>query len=286
MRTKLFTMAAMAIAVSFTACNNNDEVAMITPSEYITVNAGMGSLTRATATAFEANDEISVYAWTGDNTAVPTDLVVNNSINKYDGTSKWTATPMMLWKDMTTAHYFIGVYPAKAITNFTADAYDAVTDILVATELTGRSAEGQNQGIVPLTFNHAMAKLVVNLTFRNQFDGVPTVTAVATTAQPGATINYLSATATAAGTATDMALGVVKNNESYTQIIAPQSIRKIMIVIDGKTYTYNSSSDISLVAGKVQTINLIVGRDQVELGSVSINDWTTGETINGGEAQE
>lgn len=284
MKTKLMLLTGLVLTGALTSCGNDEDTIVITPSEYITVDAGVGSLTRSTATAFEKDDQISIYVWTGNTTEVPTDLVVNNSVNTYDET-KWTANPMMLWKDMTTAHYFIGVYPVKAITNFTADNYDTTIDLLVANDLKGRSAEGQNQGIVPLIFNHVMSKLVVGLTFRNQFEGTPTVTSVVTEAQPGASVNYLTATATAAGTSADVALTTTTANTSYEQVIAPQNIRKIKIVIDSKTYTYTSPSDISLVSGKVQTINLIVGRDQIELGSVSINDWVTGTVIDNGEAQ-
>ena len=43
-------------------------------------------------------------------------------------------------------------------------------------------------------------------------------------------------------------------------------------------------SFIPLEAGKYTTLNLIVGRNKIELGEVSINDWTEGTTIDGGQA--
>ncbi len=46
---------------------------------------------------------------------------------------------------------------------------------------------------VPLTFTHVMAKLVVNLTYKNQWGGIPTVEKVAVgNAAKEATINYLT----------------------------------------------------------------------------------------------
>ena len=56
-------------------------------------------------------------------------------------------------------------------------------------------------------------------------------------------------------------------------------------MIDGKPYTYTHPTSFNLEKGKIQTVNLIVGRDAIKLGSVMINDWVTGENINGGEAQ-
>ena len=281
MKLKLVGVTAMAATFAFTSCNNEDNKT-VELSKYITVEAGMGSLSRATAASFETGDAISVYAWTGSNAQVQTPLVVNNAINTYDGT-KWTASPQMLWADGTTPHYFFGVYPPKAITDFTADSYDTVADVLVATVLgDGRTSEA---GIVPMIFDHIMSRLVVNLAFRTQWDGTPTVTSLTVNAQPGATVNYLTKAVTATGTASDFALSAITANTSYGGIVVPQEASIIKIVIDGKTYTYTHPSTFTLESGKIQTVNLIVGRDEITLGSVTINDWTTGTTINGGEAQ-
>lgn len=279
MKTKIVIVALAAMA--FTACKQDESPEV---SKYITIDASVGELaSRGTATDFQAGDVISVYAWTGSNTTVQTPLVVDNSINTYDGT-KWTAAPQMLWKDLVAAHYFIGVCPSKAITNFTADSYTIPTDVLVATLL----GEGRNatQGAVPMMFDHVMAKLVVNLTFRSQFVGTPIVERVTTEGQPGAIVNYLTKTATADGTATSIALNAATANTSYQGTLAQQTVTIVQIKIDGTTYTYTHPTPFPLSAGKIQTLNLIVGRDKIDLGSIAVNDWTTGETIEGGEAQE
>ncbi|MDD3036937.1 fimbrillin family protein [Bacteroides sp.] len=276
----ILAISAIAMAASITSCTNNDTPSEV--SEYITIDAGVGSLIRATSTAFEADDAVSIYAWTGSTTAVQTPLVVNNSVNTYDGT-KWTAVPQMLWKDQITAHYFIGVYPMKEISDFTADSYATTPDLLVATVLgSGRVA---TDGIVPMVFDHVMAKLMVNLTFRTEFGATtPTVESVTVNAQPEAVVNYLTKVATADGTATEVAMTATTANTAYSQIVSPQSIHKITINIGGKAYVYNNTAGFALAGGKIQTVNLIVGRDEITLGSVTINDWGTGETIDDGEA--
>ena len=129
------------------------------------------------------------------------------------------------------------------------------------------------------------SRIVVNLTFRTQWESTPTVTSLTVNVQPGATVNYLTKTVTATGTASDFALGATAANTSYEGIVIPQEVSIIKIVIDGKTYTYTHPTGFTLESGKIQTVNLIVGRDEITLGSVTINDWTTGTTINGGEAQ-
>lgn len=296
MKQILFVATAACLALG--ACNSEKAENQAEPSKYITVDASMASATRATATAFENGDKISIYAWTGSATTVQTPLVVNNAVNTYNTTdSKWTPAVMMLWKDMVSTHYFLGVYPNRAITNFSADPFTLGTDqtandLLVATELTGRVAT--TSGIVPLTFNHIMSKLNVNLKFRDEFGTTtPTVQSVTIPCMGGATIDYLAtAKATARKIATTdndivtipaLATPVTGYKLSYSGIMVPQTITKVVVTIGTKTYTYTDAG-IQLKQGESKTVNLIVGRDQIVLGSVTINDWTTGATLPDGEA--
>ena len=131
-----------------------------------------------------------------------------------------------------------------------------------------------------------MAKLNVNLSFRNQWDSEPTVTSVSATATKSATIDYLSKLVTATGTAEAVALSSKANN-AWSGLQVPQSgVHTITITIGGKDYVFTNPTDIPLAAGKYTTVNLIVGRDKIELASaITINDWTAGSTIDNGEAQ-
>lgn len=95
-----------------------------------------------------------------------------------------------------------------------------------------------------------------------------------------ATVNYLEKTVTANATPTaNLALAKLAAVPtgyalSYASIMVPQSdFRTIIIRIDDKDYTYTHSSVINLESGKYTTVNLIVGRDRIELGDVTVNDW-------------
>ncbi len=298
MRISNSILTAMAATFVLASCSN-DENGGVETAEYITVNTSIGSLSRTTTTngtqSFAKDDQISVYAWTGSSDVVNTDgMVVNNSINTYDGT-KWIASPQMLWKDMITPHYFLGVYPNKAITDFVADTYtldvtkQEQSDLLVAVN---RGAD--NAGFiatntaVPLQFDHVMAKLIVNLTFRNQWATTPTVTNVTTSnLKDKATVNYLTKTATVtAEEATNIELQAATANTTYQSIMVPQAGENVTITIRIGEKNYIYTGTVKLESGKYTTVNLIVGRDEITLGSVSINDWGAGTTINGGEAQE
>ena len=251
----------------------------------ITVDASIGRATKVSyngnAAQFSAGDRIAVYGWMGSSTEVPAKLVVNGVRNTLGADGKWTPATQMLWKTVTDAHYFLGVYPAKDITDFTADPYtldpSADGDLLIATNLNGVKA---TDGAVILNFDHVMAKLNVNLKFRSEWEQTPTITSVTATAQTAATVNYLVKEVTANGAATQVSLTELDSPEtgfdlSYSGLQVPQAIRTITVTIGGKEYVYRSSDDIKLIGGQYTTINLNVGMDSMTLSTISITGWET-----------
>lgn len=299
MKNIILSFALLALAMGMNSCSNEENSQENTASQYITVSTEIGDLTRVSTAAngtqsFTGGDQISVYAWTGKSTSVPaaSDRVVDNVINTLNS-GTWTAASQMLWKNTTDVHYFIGIYPKTetSVADLTAGNYtfsvnnQEKSDLLVATNITGLKSASNP---VPLTFNHVMAKLKVSLQFRNQWDSTPTVESVtlkdaATTAK----VNYLTQTVTASTTTSSIALPATKTNETYTSVVIPQTgVKSIVIKIDGKDYTYTNTSGIKLESGKVTSVDLIVGRDKITLGTVSINDWKAGTVITGGEAEQ
>lgn len=301
MKKKTYLFALMTMALTLGSCSDNENGIGGETSKYITVSTSIGNMTRVATDekggqTFEEGDEISVYAWTGDATVAPEtrERVVNNAINKLTNGS-WVSTPQMLWKNNSDKHYFIGVYPTAAISDFTASEYkldvtkQEDSDLLVAVNISGISYNADEQQTVPLAFTHVMSKVIVNLQYRNQFGGTPTVESlVVKNAASDASVNFLTKTVTVATDAarTDISIPVIKANEKYESIMIPQSgITKIAVNINGKQYVYTHPTDIKLEGGKYTVVNLIVGRDEITLGNVSIADWGEGEKINGGEAQ-
>jgi len=293
---KTFFFAATFAAMALTSCNNDNEQAQTDAKpEYITVSTSIGALTRVAnngnTSAFEDGDKISVYAWTGTPDAVNTGaLVVNNAVNTLSG-SKWSAESMMKWTDMITPHYFLSMYPARTVTDFTADAVSVdpakqtASDLLVAVN-TGDQKKGltASSNPVSLKFDHVMSKLIVELAFRNEFDGTPTVTSVSTDVRNAGTINYLTGVVTPTGNIASFGIPAVVSAQQYASVVIPQELQKITVLIDGKSYVYNHPQPLMLSKGKVQTVKLIVGRNRIELDQVTINDWENTQPIEGGEA--
>ncbi len=298
MKTKNIIKTSVAAALLvLTACTNEHEPGNV-PAKDIRVDAFIGQTTRVTTdgneSAFETNDRISVYAWLGAGNDMQR-LVVDNSINTLGGDGTWTAEPQMLWADNTSDHYFLGIYPERnGATDYDADPYtldfnnQTASDLLVA-----RTTAKPTGSAVKLEFEHVMAKLVVNLSFRNEWTTAPEVASVTATACTEATVNYLE-NPVEVTPATGQNLVVIPftgTSASFAGIMIPgqSGFRTINVTLEnGKVYTYTHSADIDLQPGRYTTVNLVLGRDRIELDDAGINvsDWENGTSIDGAEANE
>lgn len=285
-------------AALLAACSTDSDVLPPQDLGQIRVTASVGAMTRVAhsgnSTTFETNDRISVYAWLGADNNMQR-LVVDNSINTLGGDGTWTAEPQMLWADNTSDHYFLGIYPERnGATDYDADPYtldfnnQTASDLLVA-----RTTAKPTGSAVKLEFEHVMAKLVVNLSFRNEWTTAPEVVSVTATACTEATVNYLE-NPVEVTPATGQNLVVIPftgTSASFAGIMIPgqSGFRTINVTLEnGKVYTYTHSADIDLQPGRYTTVNLVLGRDRIELDDAGINvsDWENGTSIDGAEANE
>ncbi len=303
MKKGTFIFAAAAMMLSFCSCSEQDAATGSESAKLITVSTSIGHMTRMAtdekgAQTFTEGDEISVYAWTGSADAAPAAeaRTVNNAINKLNG-KVWVATPQMLWKNQKEKHYFIGIYPTRNVEDLAADTHtlqadnQEASDLLIAVNAKGLSYENDATEPVQLDFSHVMAKIVVNLTFKNQWGGIPEVKTVAVKdAAREATVNYLTKTITpkaadetiTPAAKTDLELPATTANTCYQSVIIPQNdIQQLAIIIGDKTFSYNHGTPFKFESGKITTINLEVGRDKVILDEVKISDWETGTTFSG-----
>jgi hypothetical protein len=269
----------------------------LTPADggSITVEASIGSMTKvasdSVASSFETGDKIAVYAWTGSATEVPAGRVVDGVVNTLGSDGKWAPASPMYWKPGLDAHYFVGVSPARTVSDFTADAFTlsgvyATDDLLIARNLAGVKP---GSGAVALSFQHAMARLTVNVKVRNEFGASPAIS-VSVSAKSGATVNYLSGAVAATGDASELSLPAAISvptgyTHSFSGIQVPQDgVKSIVVTVGGNRYIYTAGEDIPLTPGHHTTLGLVVGKDKIELSGVSVSDWTAGEALPGGIA--
>ena len=296
-RYRIVILASAFLAL--TACSNETGIGTDVEPGAITIQATIGQMTKVenkgNATNFINGDKILLYGWTGSDKEIPATRVVDSVVNSFDGTA-WTPAKQMNWKNATDAHYFLGICPVPdSVTSFTAAAYKLnpaeyeSSDLLIATNLDGVTVA---DGPVNLTFEHAMAKLNVNLKFRSEFSANTTVSSVTATAYDSATVNYLTKKVTPAGTATAVTIPAATTQApqgyalSYSGLMVPQDgVKKITVTIGNQIYVYESSNGIPLNAGKYTTIGLIVGQDKIELDGATVTDWTAGDNLPGGVAK-
>ena len=113
---------ALVCAVACNKAGNNKEAATGT----ITVNAGIRETKVAydgNKATFEAADDLALFAWIGDKTAIPAELVVNNVTNILGTDGLWAPVTQMLWYDMVTPHYFMAVSPSREVASFGRSVY-------------------------------------------------------------------------------------------------------------------------------------------------------------------
>ncbi|MBO4434576.1 MAG: fimbrillin family protein [Bacteroidales bacterium] len=267
-------------------------------ADEITIKASIGAVSKVyyaseNESRFTDGDKILVYGWMGSDSEVPEKRVVDGVVNTFDGTG-WNPEKQMLWKTTKASHYFLGIYPVRNVTDFKADPYTlnpdnyTESDLLIATNLGGVTSE---DGPVALAFDHAMAKLVVNLKFRSQWEATPTVSSVKVLAQTEAKVNYISKAVTAEGTASAVGLLPLSSAPdgyalSYSGLQVPQNgVRKVTVTIDNKEYIYEAANDIALTSGKFTTLGLTVGRDKIELDDITVTDWQPGTVISDAETE-
>ena len=285
MRQKMLRAGLLSFALFFSCCCSDDH----DDAKYINIEAAIGSISPASV-SFTTGDKMTLYAWTGSTDAASASIVVDGVECTYGSDSRWTAASPVVWSDTDAPHYFIAFSPAHRVSNFTADPYtlnpsdQRASDLLVARNLTGVMP---SDNPVPLLFGHAMSRLDVNLQFRNQWATVPTVSSVTAKAANSCTIDYLAETYNV-GAQTDIALPATATAEgyalSYRSIMVPQKFRSLTITVNGMPLTYTHNSDIPLTAGKFATLNLFVGRESIDLGAVSIDDWVAGAVVEGGSS--
>lgn len=282
---KMLRAGLLSLVLFFSCCSGDEHDA----AKYINIDAAIGSISPASDT-FTTGDKMTLYAWTGSADAASANIVVDGVECTYGSDNRWTTASPMVWSGSDTPHYFMAFSPAHCVSSFTADPYtlnpsdQRASDLLVARNQTGLRP---SDNPVPLLFGHAMSRLDVNLQFRNHWATVPTVGSVTVKAANNCTIDYLAETYNV-GAQTDIALPATATAEgyalSYRSIMVPQKFRSLTITVNGMPLTYTHNSDIPLTAGKFATLNLFVGRESIDLGAVSIDDWVAGSVVEGGSS--
>jgi len=245
--------------------------------------------TKVTSSAFEAGDEVSLYAveWVG-NEQYPIQVsgnYLNNEKITYNGTS-WTSLRTLYWSDNPCDFYALYPYQAS-ITSIEKQPFSVALDQsgagYTASDLLYAYAERKSRtdGPVAMQFGHIMSKVVVNLIKGPQFEGeIPNDVE----AHVYSTITDCYVNMTSGSIEKDIFAG--KNtitmkkisNERFEAIIVPQNLEKktplIELSMGGIAYLLETS--LSFRAGYVHTISVTLNTspDQ-EMIEISIDPGVT-----------
>jgi len=284
---RYYYLAAVATLLTATACTNDIQQETAKSSLPVTFTANMKAGTRATETAFESGDEISVYAVQPVGTSAPLASRGNYADNvkyTYNGSNFTSSTPISLPDDNKgLAYYAVYPYAAKAGANMTFQVETDQTThaAYTASDLCTSFHEASTSNSIDLEFSHRLSSIVVEVTGTNIASKNISVqlSRVLTTATVNLNDNQFEGT----GATTSVKMGK-KGNDTYEAIIPPQYISSGMelfvVTVNGVRKSLSLNNGVTYRSGNRYNYTFEVSEDNdVVIISGDINPWNYGTGI-------
>lgn len=287
MKKNIFIIAALSL-LALAACDK------VQKSEYedgeIRFNLGLPA-TRATATAFESGDKVSLFAVEYDGETVAPVQVGGNFINNealtFDGT-KWTAARKLYWSGNPCDFYAlypyqpdmksVDDYPFEVATDQNDGGYETSDLLFAKTEKVSRA-----DGVVNLQFRHIFSKLIVKVEKGAKFEGEIPDDIVShiynTNVECSVSLNTGSVEKNAFGAKKTITMNKL-SNELFEAVLVPQNIEKttplIELTMGGIAYLLDYS--LSFRAGYAHTITVTLNtspdQEKIEISiDPGVEDW-------------
>ena len=305
MKAKYLSMAALALMGALASCQSDDDFTVARPDNAVSLNFSVGSLQATTRSNAAATDDTQREFNQGDQIAVSTndqeEAVLFQCTSTDDQTwTEATANKFLLWTQSTLT--FSAYYPVTTGTSMTAftvpadqssEAKIALADYMTRQQVISRPEGGSE---IQMQLERKMARVIVKIaSFGSQyFDDQKTVKNVriyseaSGIADGNPTGSSTEIQPYAQGSYDDWSEGW-RQNSTYTALVVPgygDSGARFIQLSDGEGSTLLVKGIPELEAGNSYTFNLVVGKNRIEVASVTVQDWTTGETLSGGQAQE
>lgn len=288
-------MAALALMGTLASCQSDDDFTVTRPANAVGINVSVGSLqtTRSNAIAtddtqrqFNQGDQISVS--TNDQEAVIFQCTSTEN-------QTWTETvagKFLLWTQPTLT--FSAYYPVTTGTSMTAFTLptdqSSVDKIALADYMTRQQviSRPEGGGDIQMQLERKMARVIVRISgFGSQYDDDEKTVSNVSIYSEASGISSGNPT----GSSTEIqpyAQGNGGQGSTYTALVVPgygDSGARFIRLTDGEYNTLLVKGIPELNAGNSYTFNLVVGKNRIEVASVTVQDWT-GETLAGGQAEE
>lgn len=296
-KARVFALLAMVFVIG--ACNDTPEVPPVGGDDLsnieLKIDAVTGDFTRATDTAFETGDAISVFGYKSDlnDYASWQTWLANGKFTK--GSNGFSSDQPYYWYEGEDKGHIVGLYPYNA--NYTAENFigngitfnvklDQSTHAgYTASDLMFAVANNVTPSTekVVLEFKHLLSKLVVDID--NQ--------TARTIKEVYVTNVYGGATYTIVGGYTNGNIETIKAGklanansgytDSYALIVPPhEGIPSIAITTtDDKQYTFSVNEAINFNAGKVRHLKVTITEDNISTEiDATIRDWEADEDVD------
>lgn len=286
--------AAVFAALMFSSCSKQ-EIKEETKEESIKFNgkisslkANSGSLT--TTNTWAANDEIGVFMLQLNKNIISEQA--NNRKFVSNGTTFLPESGQEIYYPVNSepvdfisyAPYRTGAeIPGTLSIDLSAQTNQASIDLLWAKSNNSGAGFLKTSGFdVPLTFDHKLSKIIIKPTASS---GLSSTDPTWNNMSIGIHNMYRKATfdlyTGLLSTPTDINIIVpntVAAGQTYEAIVLPSTNAvagafSFTFLINGNTYTYKSSANENLEAGKEYTYNLSITKTGVTLGTVTVTNW-------------
>ena len=247
-----------------------------TPSQVVKF---LPSLTRATATAFENGDQISVFAvHPSAGTAMkPSGNYADNVCYTYSGSAFTASDGIVLPSDgQGLAYYAAYPYSTEMTTQgvFTVAGDQRTHANITSSDFCTAYAPASNSTTVELKFSHRLSHIAVNLSGDNLAS--KTITMRLTNVLRSANIDLNANSFEGTGSTGTINMGETATN-SFEAIIAPQTVEGgmtfLVVTIDGKEYPLSFDNETTFRSGKEYEYSLTYTENTLVVISGDINPW-------------
>ena len=296
MKAKYLSMAALALMGALASCQS-DDFTVARPDNAVSINVSVGSLKGTTRSNAIATDDTQRQFNQGDQISVSTndqEAVLFQCTSTENQT--WTETvagKFLLWtQPMLTFSAYYPVTTGTSMTAFTLPTdQSSVAKIALADYMTRQQVISRPEGgsDIQMQLERKMARVIVRISgFGSQYDDdEKTVSNVSIYSEASGI-----ADGNPTGSSTEIqpyAQGDGGQGSTYTALVVPgygDSGATFIRLTDGEYNTLLVKGIPKLEAGNSYTFNLVVGKNRILVQSVTVQDWTTGETLAGGQAEE
>ncbi|MFI3315762.1 MAG: leucine-rich repeat protein, partial [Rikenellaceae bacterium] len=279
-------LAACTIALAIASCQKDEAINTSSSiiQEEIEVYFESEISTRATDSGFETGDQISVMAYTSDDS-----LYRQNVCYTLSDDAIFTSESPIKLEDSDQYLSYKAVYPYMEVSESGAVSFEVQDDQSTYTNYTlsdlMSSSVSSTQSTTPrLTFNHLLTRVIINISTTD----VSLDEAVATTyAQRGVDYNIITGSSSAKGSVESITMASNGTN-SYKAIITPQNIESnatfAIIEVDGDSYEISFENGKLFYAGMQYTFELEIKNKTIKFISSTINSWDEGDSTSEGDA--